>query len=400
MTSPSAARSSGTWGRCSGWRCRAPGRRGGPRNQQPDVGRARGRVVRAPPQRTCPSSVGKTSSRSSAPPSARPRSPLSSWPSAGARCGARRCSRRMPSSAISCPCCAARSATVRRRPPARFDPASRSGSIAGQLEQTLLNLAMNARDAMPEEASSRWRPGWWSSGPRPRARRPASRPGPAPTCVWTFATRARVWTAETLGHLFEPFFTTKPVGKGTGLGLASVYGFVKQGRGYVWAASEPGQRYDLHDPLPGRDGHYRRRRPRRRSQEGPARVSWCWSSRTNPRCSTMATRALRDAGYIVVEALKRPGGPRAAGAACRPAGSGAGRCGHAGDGRAGARRSRAARYPAVPVLFMSGQASEEAAEPEPGSAGGMFLQKPFSPDGSPLRYARCSMSGAGRPAET
>jgi len=96
----------------------------------------------------------------------------------------------------------------------------------GQIEQVLMNLAVNARDAMPK-------------GGRLRIE---TRSIEADRQVQlTVSDTGTGMSPEVMAHIFEPFFTTKPEGKGTGLGLATVYGIVKQSRGSIEAVSEPGK---------------------------------------------------------------------------------------------------------------------------------------------------------------
>jgi signal transduction histidine kinase/CheY-like chemotaxis protein len=171
----------------------------------------------------------------------------------------------------------------------------------GQLEQVLLNLALNARDAMPRgglitvetfqtelsTAYARLRPGT------------AIRPGKY--VVLVVSDTGHGMDKETMNHIFEPFFTTKGVGQGTGLGLSTVYGIVKQSDGYIWVYSEPGQgtTFKVYLPL----------RPERVTpSEETASPLLTGTGETvlivedEAQVRYMMKRALEDAGYGVLDA--------------------------------------------------------------------------------------------------
>jgi two-component system, cell cycle sensor histidine kinase and response regulator CckA len=100
---------------------------------------------------------------------------------------------------------------------------------ASQIEQVLVNLAVNARDAMPDGGRLSIDVGATTIEATP----PRGWPAPGSYAVITVADTGTGIDAWVLPHLFEPFFTTKPRGQGTGLGLATVYGIVKQSGGWI-----------------------------------------------------------------------------------------------------------------------------------------------------------------------
>jgi two-component system cell cycle sensor histidine kinase/response regulator CckA len=133
-----------------------------------------------------------------------------------------------------------------------FNPALPLGRIKadlGQVEHVLMNLAVNARDAMPtggrimiETANLELTESCMASKP------PSMLPGRY--VMLSVSDTGCGMDKKTMTHIFEPFFTTKGPGAGTGLGLSTVYGVVKQSGGYIWVYSEPGSgtTFKLHFP--------------------------------------------------------------------------------------------------------------------------------------------------------
>jgi two-component system, cell cycle sensor histidine kinase and response regulator CckA len=125
-----------------------------------------------------------------------------------------------------------------------------------QVEQILMNLAANARDAMPQGGSLRIE----TSDVRLERDyihcHQATIP-PGRYALFTVTDDGSGIPPEHMPHIFEPFYTTKPAGKGTGLGLATVYGIVKQNKGFIWAYSEPkmGTVFKIYLPCVGARDH-------------------------------------------------------------------------------------------------------------------------------------------------
>jgi two-component system, cell cycle sensor histidine kinase and response regulator CckA len=264
----------------------------------------------------------------------------------------------------------------------RIRPASGLGRVKadpGQVEQVLLNLALNACDAMPHGGTLMIETANVTLTPEYTRLKRGVQVLPGRYALIAVSDTGHGMTRETLSRVFEPFFTTKAVGQGTGLGLATVYGLVKQADGYVWVYSERGigTTFKIYLPvIPSEE-------PVSSEAEFPPTVGsgeLILMVEDEADVMRMAARSLREAGYTVLEAS----GGREALAIFREAGERL----HlvvtdvimpVMSGRDLANRIEEVR-PGLPIIFMSGYTDEDVIRRGLLERGRRFIQKPFSPD--------------------
>jgi PAS domain S-box-containing protein len=120
----------------------------------------------------------------------------------------------------------------------------------GQLEQVLLNLALNAGHAMGNGGTLSVETEWHDVKNSETQVRQGVGIRPGEYVLIRMRDTGHGMDASTLAHVFEPFFTTKGIGEGSGLGLSTAYGIIKQSGGYIWAESDPGKGTTLTIQLP------------------------------------------------------------------------------------------------------------------------------------------------------
>ncbi|OLB37304.1 MAG: hypothetical protein AUH11_09020 [Acidobacteria bacterium 13_2_20CM_57_17] len=248
----------------------------------------------------------------------------------------------------------------------------------GQVEQVIMNLVVNARDALPEGGRIVIETSNVDLDSAYTLDHAIVRPGPY--VLLAVSDTGIGMSAETVAHIFEPFYTTKESGRGTGLGLSTVYGIVKQSGGYVWVYSELGKGTTFKVYLP---------RVKDAVQDLPAQETLPSTARKahetillvedESAVRELAQMVLSQRGYRVIEAHTPEEAERLArnnGAEIHllltdvvmPGSS----------GRELAKRLTG-RYPNLRVLYMSGYTYNVIAQDGTLEEGISFLQKPFTP---------------------
>src|SRR6476661_3987510 len=247
-----------------------------------------------------------------------------------------------------------------------------------QLDQVLVNLVLNARDAMSGGGTLRLTTETLVVDDQQPDSLPGVRMSPGSYVRLTVSDSGQGMDAATQARIFEPFFTTKSAGKGSGLGLATVYGIVKQSGGYIWVSSELDRGTTFRIYLPEYSGPLPELPPPS-APASPRGAETILIVEDEPAVRRMASRALRSQGYAILEAANGAEALEVLSRATSPV-----------DlvlsdvvmpvlnGRELSERIAVDR-PEVRVLFMSGYTDDDIVRRGLLRPGAPFLQKPFVP---------------------
>src|SRR5208337_118085 len=246
---------------------------------------------------------------------------------------------------------------------------------AGQLEQVIMNLVVNAKDAMPEGGKLTLRTADVTVRPNFSEHRFIH---PGRYAVISVSDTGHGMDKETQSRIFEPFFTTKEKGKGTGLGLSTVYGIVKQSNGYVFAQSEVGKGTTFYVYLPRAEENAEELSPAKPQQNEAGGCETVLLVEDEESVRELVRVTLVSRGYQVLEAENGESGLRIAEAfkehidilitdVVMP---GIG-------GRELAKKLLSLR-PGISVLYLSGYTEDAVVTPGAMDPSTAFLQKPFT----------------------